>query len=100
MGRCSESGRIIKVIGKVGSLKATGPENSRIDVYNSQGKLVQQRWYNAKGKAILNKDYEHRDNRHDHVFPHYHRWDWTQAQPRCRGVVDLDVDGYLGEDFR
>ena len=41
MGMCKLSGGIKSKTGKIGDLKATGDPNSRIDLKNEQGELIQ-----------------------------------------------------------
>ena len=50
--------------------------NSRTDYYDEvTGKLLQQRWYDAEGKAIWDRDWDHGDKQ-QHTFPHDHYWSW------------------------
>ena len=86
MGMCKPSGGIKSKTGKIGDLKATGDPNSRIDLKNEQGELIQQRWYGPDGRAILNRDWKHKDNnpQKPHKFPHDHPWDWNQKVPRLK----------------
>lgn len=70
-----ESGGIKEKYGHVGCLPAKDETPySRIDLYDENGNLIQQRWYNFEGKAILNKDLKHGNKGGIHVFPHYHAW--------------------------
>lgn len=62
MGMCKPSGGIKAKIGKIGNLKAIGEPNTRIDLYNEKGELIQQRWYGPDVRAILNRDWKHKDN--------------------------------------
>lgn len=41
------------------------------------GKVVQSRWYDDKGRAIRNRDYSHSDNGGKITFPHDHIWNWS-----------------------
>ena len=86
MGMCKPSGGINSVVGKIGDLKRIGTPNSRTDLYNEQGELIQQRWYGPDGRAILNRDWKHKDNnpQNPHKFPHDHPWDWNQKVPRLK----------------
>ena len=40
MGMCKPSGGISNQIGRIGDLKTTGKPNTRIDLYNKDGKLI------------------------------------------------------------
>lgn len=56
MGMCKPSGGVKKVYGPYGKnikeIKGC-PPNSRTNYYDElTGKLIQQRWYDAEGKAI------------------------------------------------
>ena len=84
MGMCKLSGGIKSKTGKIGDLKATGDPNSRIDLKNEQGELIQQRWYGPDGRAIWNRDWKHKDNnpQKPHKFPHDHPWDYSKKNPR------------------
>ncbi|MCI8434453.1 MAG: hypothetical protein HFK10_00615 [Clostridia bacterium] len=66
------SGGITKRFGRIGSLPRFGAKpNSRIDLYNYEGKRIQSRWYDANGIAFRNRDYNH-GGQCD--FPHDHTW--------------------------
>lgn len=54
------------------SLKTIGKPNSRVDKYNQNGKKVQSRWYDKKGKAVRNRDYTHSNP--NVIVPHDHVW--------------------------
>ena len=77
MGMCKLSGGIEKIYGPYKhSLPQKGKSNSRRDYYDEKtGKLLQQRWYDSEGKAILDRDWDH-GNKHTHTFPHDHFWVW------------------------
>ena len=79
MGMCKPSGGEIKRVGKVGSLKVMGMPNTREDLYDYNGNLLQQRWFGADGKAIHNRDWLHGGK---HTFPHDHIWDYSKLNPR------------------
>lgn len=74
MGMCKPSGGIIKRIGRIGSLKKTGLPNTREDLYDQNGNLLQQRWYGPDGRAIWDRDWSHGGGKHE--FPHDHYWIW------------------------
>lgn len=84
MGMCKPSGGIDKKVGRIGSLKATGDPNTRIDLYDENGDLIQQRWYGPDGRATWNRDWKHKDSnpQKPHKFPHDHPWDWSKKKPR------------------
>ena len=83
MGMCKPSGGIEKKVGKIGDLKAHGDPNSRIDLYNKKDELIQQRWYDANGRAEMNRDWKHANKGGEHKFPHDHPWDWTKKEQRA-----------------
>ena len=97
MGMCKPSGGIKSRVGKIGDLKAIGEPNTRIDLYNEQGELIQQRWYGPDGRAILNRDWKHKDSnpKKPHKFPHDHPWDWNQKVPR----LDYDENREINVDY-
>ncbi len=43
MGMCKPSGGISSQVGRIGDLKTTGAPNTRIDLYDKNGNLIQQR---------------------------------------------------------
>ncbi len=49
---CKPSGGINKSIGRLGSLNRRATPNTRADLYNENGELIQQRWYGPDGRAI------------------------------------------------
>ena len=69
MGMCKPSGGIKKFVGRLGSLSRSSTPNSRSDLYDEKGNLIQQRWYGANGWVIHNRDYNHGSPR-----PHDHYW--------------------------
>jgi hypothetical protein len=63
-----------KVKGRIGSLSTKGDPSSSTDLYSSDGKkLLQRRFYDAKGKVYLDVDFSHGGS---HKFPHAHYWVW------------------------
>ena len=86
MGMCKPSGGIKLIVGKIGDLPRIGTPNTRTDLYNEQGELIQQRWYGPDGRAMWNRDWKHKDNnpKKPHNFPHDHPWDWSQKVPRLK----------------
>ena len=94
MGMCKPSGGIEVRIGKIGSLKVVSAPNTRIDLFDENGELIQQRWYGPDGRAIWNRDWKHLDAnpRKPHKFPHYHPWDWNQKVPRLKYDEEREVN--------
>ena len=83
MGMCKPSGGINEPIyGPFGkNIKDIEgcPPNSRTDYYDEiTGELLQQRWYDAEGKAIWDRDWNHNDSNNTHTFPHDHYWGWEK----------------------
>ena len=84
MGMCKPSGGInppaYGPFGKnIKDIEGCTP-NSRTDYYDEKtGELLQQRWYDAEGKAIWDRDWAH-GNKHKHAFPHDHYWDWENPE--------------------
>ena len=79
MGMCKPSGGVNKVYGPFGKnikdIEGCTP-NSRTDYYDeATGELLQQRWYDAEGKAIWDRDWTHGGGEHE--WPHDHYWIWT-----------------------
>ena len=74
------------VLYETGELKAVGYVN---------GKKVQSRWFDHEGKVIRNRDYDHQDAHHTHIFPHDHDWVWKDNRPiRDTQWVDPDFIRY------
>lgn len=96
MGMCKPSGGIERKVGKIGDLKAKGNLNTRIDLYNEEGELIQQRWYGADSKAVWNRDWKHKDNNPQklHKFPHDHPWDWSKKKPRQDYDEEREINPY------
>jgi len=77
-----------KIFGKYGRNipQIRGTPNSRTDMYDDvTGKLLQQRWFGPDGWALLDRDWEHGDNKKSHFFPHDQRWDYSKKEPRQEG---------------
>ena len=65
--------------------------NSRTDYFDEvTGELLQQRWYDAEGKACWDRDWAH-GNKHKHTFPHDHYWVWDN-------LGNSDRLSYIGSD--
>ena len=86
MGMYKPSGGINKSIGRLGSLNRRATPNTRADLYNENGELIQQRWYGPDGRAIWNRDWKHPESNPSkpHKFPHDHPWDWNQKFSRLK----------------
>ncbi len=85
------SGGVIKVHSEHHGLPAkTEHINSRFDLYVG-GRRKQSRWYDANGIVVRNRDYFHEDPKHDHKFPHDHKWEIVNGEPR-RISTNLDPD--------
>lgn len=92
MRMCKPSGGKFSQIGKIGDLKATGIPNTRIDLFDKNGELIQQRWYGADGRAIWNRDWKHANKGGEHKFPHDHPWDWTKKMPRQDFIDEININ--------
>lgn len=86
MGMCKPSGGINKSIGRLGSLNRRAAPNTRTDLYNENGELIQQRWYGPDGWVIHNRDYNHDPRPHDHY------WIWNDKKGPQRSKEHSDVD--------
>ncbi len=85
MGMCKPSGGKYDVYGpSKHSLPKNYLPNSRIDYYDEKTReLLQQRWYDPNGLAILDRDWKHYNNpQKPHKFPHDHPYDWSMKIPR------------------
>lgn len=95
MGKgCSPSGGIYTAAGRIGSLNANGEPNSRTDLYDDNGELIQSRWYDEEGWAIRNRDYRHGDGSNTHKFPHDHVWNWSNRIPRSKESFEPDLESF------
>ena len=61
-----------------GELPATGMPNSSAVRRDKKGNVIQRRFYDGTGNAIVDIDYNHD---HGAGVPHAHDWDWTQVPP-------------------
>lgn len=88
MGMCKPSGGFDKRIGRLGSLpiKSDTP-NIRLDLYNTKGELIQQRWYGPDCWVVHNRDYNH-----GYPRPHDHYWTWDDIKGLLRCEDHCDVD--------
>ena len=88
------SGGVTIKYGKRGDFDTEFTPNSRQDLYVN-GKKVQSRWFDYKGKVIRNRDYDHQDAHHTHIFPHDYDWVWKDNRPiRDTQWVDPDFIRY------
>jgi hypothetical protein len=92
MGMCKPSGGIQNVIGRLGSLARWGKPNTRYDLRNHKGELIQQRWYGPDGWVLWNRDYKHPDITKTLKFPHDHKWDMDDKNGPQRGEDHLDTN--------
>lgn len=101
MGAYKQVGSVKKIFGAYGrSIKAieNAEPNSRTDFYDEKtGKLLQQRWYDANGRAVLDRDWDHNNSHNNHKFPHDHHWVWN---PNSKKAIRLDDAGYIDENFK
>ena len=100
MGMCKPSGGKFDVYGPFGrniKLIRDGIPNSRTDYYDENtGKLLQQRWYDANGDAIWDRDWDHGNGNGSHKFPHDHYWNFQKPQdPRPKYVGPDDENTNL-----
>jgi RHS repeat-associated protein len=63
------------------SLPGKGEPNSSVDLLNPNGTVKQRRYYDEKGRAKEDIDFNHPDDG-THTFPHRHKWDWSKKPPR------------------
>ena len=93
---CKPSGGIKPQLGKIGSLKAYGDPNTRIDLYNIENpnELLQQRWYDLNGRAEMNRDWKHSNKGEENKFPHDYPWDWTKKNPRLKYDPNREINNH------
>ena len=87
MGMCKPSGGISKSTGRLGSLNRYSMPNTRIDLYDENGNLIQQRWFGPDGWVVHNRDYNHGTPR-----PHDHYWVWNDKKGPQRSKEHSAVD--------
>ena len=76
------------------NLKPIGKPNTRVDRYSKKdGKKLQSRWYDEKGRAKRNRDYTSSNGKEK--IPHDHSWNWNNGNG-VRGKEHLtpDYDSY------
>lgn len=78
MGMCKPSGGKFDVYGpyrsNIKDIWSDKP-NIRVDYYDEKtGKLLQQRWYGPDGFAVWDRDWIHKNDHKNHIFPHDHFW--------------------------
>ncbi|WP_170923031.1 hypothetical protein A5821_002380 [Enterococcus sp. 7F3_DIV0205] len=62
-----------------GGLSKDGKPNSSADILNPDGSVKQRRYYDEKGRATEDIDFNHSDDG-THEFPHRHKWDWSNPE--------------------
>ncbi|MGM0219054.1 hypothetical protein [Enterococcus sp. AZ126] len=62
-----------------GGLSKDGKPNSSADILNPDGSVKQRRYYDEKGRATEDIDYNHSDDG-THEFTHRHKWDWSNPE--------------------
>lgn len=77
MGMCKPSGGIKKVVDRFGTLPRRDTPNTRTDLYDKNGNLIQQRWYGPDGWVVWNRDYNHEGEYKN--LPD-HRWIWDDIK--------------------
>ena len=98
MGMCKPSGGVKIIYGpyreNIKKISGETP-NSRTDYYDEvTGKLLQQRWYDAEGKAVWDRDWDHPDPKGNHKFPHDHSWDYSKKDPRQKTDNTINKNYY------
>ena len=88
MGMCKPSGGKFDQYGpyrsNIKDIENMTP-NTRVDYYDENtGKLIQQRWFGPDGQAIWDRDWDHKNDHHNHVFPHDHYWDFSKPPGKQR----------------
>lgn len=78
MGMCKPSGGVDPQIGRVGSLPRIWLPNTRIDLSDENGKLLQQGWYDKDAIIIWYRDWSHGGGKHE--WPHDHYPNWTDRK--------------------
>ena len=64
------------------SLPMSGQSNSVTKLYNSNGQLTQERYYDENGNAYLDIDYSDHGNPKTHpTVPHQHHITWSNGKP-------------------
>lgn len=102
MGAYRQGGSVKDIYGKVGNLKRKAQRNTRYDLFDEDtGELLQQRWYDSSGRAIINKDWKHGNKGGKHEFPHFHLWVWTNddgdRQKEDKSIDDDYLKSLIGE---
>lgn len=69
------------VVKNKNSLPGKGEPNSSADLLDPDGSVKQRRYYDEKGRAKEDIDFNHSDGG-THEFPHRHEWDWDSKPPR------------------
>ncbi len=90
MGLNKPSSQVSAIIGKIGELPINAEPNSRFDLFDEYGNLIQQRWFDANGRPIRNRDWHHGHKGGVHEFPHDHPWNWDKNPPRAKHPYSVD----------
>ncbi|HFK1742359.1 hypothetical protein ACE41B_30245 [Bacillus cereus] len=80
------------------SLSRDGTPYSSQDLYHPEYGHKQRRYYDENGKADEDIDYTHGGADKLHTFPHRHKWDWTQPNPRSTESFTTILSGWLLEE--
>lgn len=87
MGMCKPSGGKFEIVGRVGSLPMLWEPNTRIDLYDGTGKLLQQAWYGPDGLIIWYRDWSHGGGEHEWPHDHYPNFaDKKHPRPPYTGI--------------
>lgn len=82
MGLNKPCGGVTSIIGRIGQMPTEGEPYSRVDMYDEEGNLIQQRWFGSNKQPIRNRDWRQGNKGGIHEFPHDHPWDWSKNPPR------------------
>ena len=90
-GSCQPSGGIKNMVGKPGNAKQKGTPNSRLDITDIVGNILQQIWYGFDGFIQWMRDWSHGNKGGEHDFPHDHEFENGQKVPD-NGGLDTNPD--------
>lgn len=80
MGLNKQSWQVVSFVGKIGQMPTEGIANTRMDMYDEEGNLIQQRWFGQKKEPLRNRDWRHGNKGGKHEFPHDHLWGWVKGK--------------------
>jgi len=89
MGMCKPSGGIQSVTGRVGDLDREGKPNTRVDIFDKLGQIMQSWWFDAEGWLMHQRDYLHSGKG---PFPHDHKWSRSGGKKPERENSHLPMD--------